>query len=154
MGWLRIESLICIGTLTIQWIITACSGDPESPRFSRKSVGLSYCRRFSSTPCHDDSPSLRERREPVLARAFVARLAVERFSVRILRCLVGCARQCGLPAINHFAVAPATAPHSQPRFTVQAVDALAIGVLYLCAPPERAVVKLTTSVRQLHQTHR
>lgn len=37
------------------------------------------------TPYRDDSPSAGEHREPVLVKAFVAELAVERFDVRILR---------------------------------------------------------------------
>lgn len=39
------------------------------------------------TPCRDDCPSVCERRKPVLVKAFVAELAVERFDVRTLRWL-------------------------------------------------------------------
>ncbi|KKM45168.1 hypothetical protein VT71_19765, partial [Burkholderia mallei] len=69
---------------------------------------------------------------------------------------VGCARQCQLLALNHDAVALATAPHSQPCLTVQAIDALVIGVRAFAFHQgvQSAVAESTTFVRQLHQTRR
>ncbi|KOS81929.1 hypothetical protein DO61_4951 [Burkholderia mallei] len=59
-------------------------------------------------------------------------------------------------ALNHDAVALATAPHSQPCLTVQAIDALVIGVRAFAFHQgvQSAVAESTTFVRQLHQTRR
>ncbi|KKM53424.1 hypothetical protein VT71_08240, partial [Burkholderia mallei] len=59
-------------------------------------------------------------------------------------------------ALNHDAVALVTAPHSQPCLTVQAIDALVIGVRAFAFHQgvQSAVAESTTFVRQLHQTRR
>ncbi|KOS90759.1 hypothetical protein DM49_2855 [Burkholderia mallei] len=59
-------------------------------------------------------------------------------------------------ALNHDAVALATAPHSQPCLAVQAIDALVIGVRAFAFHQgvQSAVAESTTFVRQLHQTRR
>ncbi|PNW90267.1 hypothetical protein CF649_38055 [Burkholderia sp. 136(2017)] len=53
-------------------------------------------------------------------------------------------------------MALATAPHSQPCLTVQAIDALVIGVRAFAFHQgvQSAVAESTTFVRQLHQTRR
>lgn len=66
------------------------------------------------------------------------------------------ARQCQLLALNHDAMALATAPHSQPCLTVHAIDALVTGVraFALHKGEHSTVAESTTFVRQLHQTRR